>query len=265
MVRILRCRAAQWNACLLFSPAGRGRDVSGAAAGEGVDNAGPAEKSGSSVAAPRRLNDWLTIVAAAAMGLFVGLAAFAGAVCQPYLADRATAANARRVARTAAATVTTLWTYTPDTIDSLSDRAVQYLGGDFRAQYRKFLEVALTSTKQAQLTNKTDIVGVGVESLKGIFVIHKPVKSVARPRIQAKFPQIYELVTNLRTATEGWANVPGTENWLVSTGHRPMTSRRPGITSATTSSRTGRPLPVFAPLLTVLGIAWSATVFCSAP
>jgi len=117
--------------------------------------------------APRRLDNWLAVVAVAAIALFVGLAAFAGAVCQPYLADRATAANARKVARTAAAAVTMLWTYTPETIDSLPDRAGQYLSGDFRAQYRKFLQAAIMPTKQAQLTNKANVVGVAVESLKG--------------------------------------------------------------------------------------------------
>jgi Mce-associated membrane protein len=142
-------------------------DAPADAATDGTEIGNPAEQSGSFVAVRRRLDNWLAAAAAAAMVLFVGSAAFAGAICQPYLADRATAANARGVARTAAAAVTTLWTYTPETIDSLPDRAGQYLGGDFRAQYRKFLEVAITSTKQAQVTDKTTVVGVAVESLKG--------------------------------------------------------------------------------------------------
>ncbi|MGH3555922.1 MAG: mammalian cell entry protein [Mycobacterium sp.] len=109
------------------------------------------------------LDAWL----AAAVVLFVAISAFLGAVLQPYLADRAAAATRDEVARTAAAAITTLWTYTPDTIDTLSDRAGEYLSGDFDAQYRKFLEAAVGSNKQAQVTDKTDVVGVGVEALNG--------------------------------------------------------------------------------------------------
>ncbi|MBS4727942.1 mammalian cell entry protein [Mycobacterium sp. SM1] len=138
---------------------------------EGLDAAGRSETGHPAAEAPtadrpsRRLDTWLCTAVAAAAVLFVGSAAFAAAASQPYLADRVTAANKMKVARTAAAAVTTLWTYTPDTIDTLPDRAGQYLSGDFDAQYRKFLEAAIMPNKQARVTDKTTVVGVAVESL----------------------------------------------------------------------------------------------------
>jgi Mce-associated membrane protein len=97
--------------------------------------------------------------------LFIGSAAFAGATVQPYLADRATAATKLRIARTAANAITTLWTYSPENMDGLADRAATYLSGDFAAQYRKFVDAIVAPNKQAQVTNTTQVAGVGVESL----------------------------------------------------------------------------------------------------
>ncbi len=97
--------------------------------------------------------------------LFVGSAAFAGAAVQPYLTDRATVATKLRVARTAANAITTLWTYTPENMDNLADRASAYLSGDFGAQYRKFVDAIVAPNKQAQITNNTQVTGAAVESL----------------------------------------------------------------------------------------------------
>jgi Mce-associated membrane protein len=105
------------------------------------------------------------IAAAVAAALFVGSAAFAGATMQPYLTDRATVAIKLNVARTAADAITTLWTYTPQNIDKLADRASQYLSGDFQAAYRKYLDALVAPNKQAQITNTTQVVGAAVESL----------------------------------------------------------------------------------------------------
>ncbi|OBG33813.1 mammalian cell entry protein [Mycobacterium sp. E3198] len=107
----------------------------------------------------------LAIAIALAAVLFVGSAAFAGAAVQPYLADRATAATKLRVARTAANAITTLWTYTPDNMEGLADRAAAYLSGDFGAQYRKFVDTIVGPNKQAKVTNSTQVVGAAVESL----------------------------------------------------------------------------------------------------
>ncbi|WP_396932134.1 hypothetical protein [Mycolicibacterium sp.] len=101
----------------------------------------------------------------AAAAAFVASGAFSAAALQPYLADRARAESRMDVARTAAAAVTALWTYTPETIDTLPNRAGQYLSGDFNAEYRKFVASIATPNKQAQVTNDTDVVGVGVEAL----------------------------------------------------------------------------------------------------
>lgn len=108
---------------------------------------------------------WPTGVVAAGAALFVGCAAYAGAAVQPYLVDRAMDASRMEIARTATAAVTTLWSYTPDTIDSLPDRAAVYLSGDLEAQYRKLAGALVTPNKQAQITDTTDVVGVAVESL----------------------------------------------------------------------------------------------------
>jgi len=113
----------------------------------------------------RPATKWSVIAAAVAAALFVGSAAFAGATMQPYLTDRATVATKLNIARTAANAITTLWTYTPQNIDKLADRASQYLSGDFQAAYRKYLDALVAPNKQAQITNTTQVVGAAVESL----------------------------------------------------------------------------------------------------
>jgi Mce-associated membrane protein len=107
----------------------------------------------------------LGIAVAVAAVLFVGSAAYSGAALQPYLADRAVTATKLRVARTADNAITTLWTYSPENMDGLADRAANYLSGDFAAQYRKFIDAIAAPNKQAQVTNTTQVTGVGVESL----------------------------------------------------------------------------------------------------
>ena len=104
------------------------------------------------------------VIAAIAV-LFVGMSAFAGAAIESTLVDRAGAATRLEVARTAAAAITSLWTYSPDKIATLPDRAGEYLGDEFCAQYRKFLEATIAPIKQAQVTDRTDVVGIAVESL----------------------------------------------------------------------------------------------------
>jgi Mce-associated membrane protein len=107
----------------------------------------------------------LAVVVTLAALLFVGSAAFAGAMVQPYLTDRASAATKLKVARTAASAITTLWTYTPENMDGLADRAAAYLSGDFEAQYRKFADSIVAPTRQAKVTSNTEVTGAAVESL----------------------------------------------------------------------------------------------------
>jgi Mce-associated membrane protein len=113
----------------------------------------------------RPATKWSVIAAAVAAVLFVVAGAFAGATMQPYLNDRAVVATKLKVARTAANAITTLWTYTPENIDKLADRASQYLSGDFQAAYRKYLDALVAPNKQAKITNTTQVVGAAVESL----------------------------------------------------------------------------------------------------
>jgi Mce-associated membrane protein len=107
----------------------------------------------------------LTIAAAAAAAVFVGAAAFGGAMLQPYLADRALVHTKLDIARTAASAITTLWTYTPENMDKLPDRAAGFLGGDFANEYRKYIDAIVAPNKQAQVTNTTQVMGTAVESV----------------------------------------------------------------------------------------------------
>ncbi|MCW2513429.1 MAG: hypothetical protein JWR11_2471 [Mycobacterium sp.] len=107
----------------------------------------------------------LKIAAVAAGVLFIGAAAFAGATIQPYLADRAAVHTKFVIAETAASAITTLWTYTPDDMDKLPDRSAKYLGGDFAADYKRYIDAIVAPNKQAQVTNNTQVLGAAVESL----------------------------------------------------------------------------------------------------
>lgn len=119
------------------------------------------------VTEPRRARDKKTIAIVASAGFFVVAGGFAGAAVQPYLADRADVATKMNIARTAAAAITTLWSYTPENMDTLSSRSAKYLGGDFEEQYRKFVDAIAATNKQAKVTSTTKVVGTGVESLRG--------------------------------------------------------------------------------------------------
>jgi Mce-associated membrane protein len=109
----------------------------------------------------------LKIVAAAASVLFVAGAAFAAATAQPVIANRALVETKLDIARTAQSAITTLWSYTPDNMDSLADRSAGYLTGDFATQYRKFIDSIVATNKQAQVTNTTNVLGTAVESVSG--------------------------------------------------------------------------------------------------
>lgn len=120
---------------------------------------------------PPALRTWLArnrkAVAAAAVAGFVLAGGFAGAAVQPYLMDRAMVTTKLKIARTAADAITTLWSYTPEDMDRLSDRSAKYLGGDFEEQYRKYVDAIAPTNKQAKVTSTTKVVGAGVESLRG--------------------------------------------------------------------------------------------------
>jgi Mce-associated membrane protein len=105
-------------------------------------------------------------VIVASVASFVAAGAFAGAALQPYLVDRATVATKMSIAATAAKAITTLWSYTPEDMDSLSDRSAKYLGGGFEEQYRKYVDAIAATNKQAKVTSSTQVVGAAVESLR---------------------------------------------------------------------------------------------------
>jgi len=105
------------------------------------------------------------MAALAGAALFVVAAAFAGANAAPYLTDRALVQVKLDIAGTAADAITTLWTYTPEDMETLPDRAAKFLGGDFQAEYRKYIDAIAAPNKQAQVSNNTQVLGAAVESL----------------------------------------------------------------------------------------------------
>ncbi len=107
----------------------------------------------------------LKVAAAAAAALFVAGGAFLGATAQPVIANRALVETKLNIARTAANAITTLWSYTPENMDSLGERSARYLTGDFAAQYKKFIDSIVATNKQAQVTNTTSVLGTAVESV----------------------------------------------------------------------------------------------------
>ncbi|OBG86818.1 mammalian cell entry protein [Mycobacterium sp. E802] len=107
----------------------------------------------------------LTYAAVGAAAVFVAAGAFGGAMLQPYLADRALVATKLEVAQTSADAITTLWTYNPDNIETLPDRAAKYLSSDFANQYRQLIDSLVPTNKQAQVTNNTEVMGTAVESI----------------------------------------------------------------------------------------------------
>lgn len=116
-------------------------------------------------ASQRSLGRRSAAVLLVAAALFVGGAGFAAATVQPYLVDRATVETKERVASTAAEALTTLWTYTPDDVDLLQERASRYLSGELAEQFRGLMGSVVPESKQAQVTKRTVVVGTAVEEL----------------------------------------------------------------------------------------------------
>lgn len=116
---------------------------------------------------PKQAGRRMVIAVAVAAALFVAAGAFGGAVLQPYLADQAVAKTKLNIARTAAAAITTLFTYTPDDMDQLAARSAKYLGGDLKDSYAKQVDALAATNKQNQIKRNAQVVGAAVESLNG--------------------------------------------------------------------------------------------------
>ncbi len=151
----------------------------------------------------------LKIVAAAAAVLFIAGGAFAGATLQPYLADRAAVHTKFEIAETAARAITTLWTYTPDDMDKLPERSAMYLGGDFAADYKRYIDAIVAPNKQAQVTNNTQVLGAAVESLtptEATAIVYT--NSVATSPVTKDIPSLRYLSYRLAMKREG-------NRWLI--------------------------------------------------
>ena len=146
----------------------------------------------------------LRIAAVAAAGLFVAGGAFAGATVQPVLVDRALVDTKLDIARTAANAITTLWSYTPDNMDSLADRSAGYLTGNFASEYRKFIDSIVATNKQAQVTNSTSVLGTAVETVtssEATAVVYT--NSVATSPVSKNIPSLRYLSYRLEMKRDG--------------------------------------------------------------
>ena len=135
----------------------------------GTEEAAPEQAPAREPSAARK---WLgrnrtAVLVGTAAAIFVASGAFAGVALQTYLVDRATVATKQKITRTAADTISTLWTYTPEDMEQLPARSAKYLSGDFQDQYRKFVDAIVATNKQAQVSNSTQVVAAAVESLDG--------------------------------------------------------------------------------------------------
>lgn len=140
-------------------------EVEESVAGEGAETEEAGEAEAVTLVPHRPAGKRLKIAAVAASVLFVGAGGFAGAMVQPYLSERALVETKLDIARTAANAITTLWTYTPDDMGTLADRASRYLTGDFADEYRTYIDAIVEPNKQAQVTNTTEVMGAAVESI----------------------------------------------------------------------------------------------------
>lgn len=148
------------------APVGKARRRTRTVTADATAESVPAEEP--VAAAPRRAAPrWAPAAIGAAAVVFVGAGAFTASTLQPYVAHRALVDTKLDIARTAADAITTLWTYTPENMESLADRSARFLGGDFEAQYRKYVDAIAPTNKQAQVTNNTQVVGAAVESVSG--------------------------------------------------------------------------------------------------
>ena len=155
---------------------GTGQTEGGPAGDDAPDEApdgapAPDGAEGDETAGRARGGNWFGRHRAAVIGTvaasFVAAGAFAGAAVQPYIADRATVATKMAVATTAAKAITTLWSYTPEDMDRLSERSAKDLTGGFEEQYRSYVDAIAATNKQAKVTSSTQVVGAAVESLRG--------------------------------------------------------------------------------------------------
>ncbi len=154
-------RAAKSQAVEDEPKAGEGESTAGAENAEGE-----AEIAEPVVLVPHRpAPKGLIVATAAASAVFVGASAFAAAAVQPYLSERALVETKLHIARTATDAITTLWTYTPEDMATLADRASAYLSGDFAEEYRRYIDAIVEPNKQAQVTNSTEVMGAAVESV----------------------------------------------------------------------------------------------------
>ncbi len=148
----------------------------------------------------------LKTAAVVAALLFVAAGAFAGATAQRYLSDRALVHTKLEIARTATNAITTLWTYTPEDMESLPDRAEKYLGGDFAAQYRQYIDAIVAPNKQAQVSNSTQVLGAAIETISpGQATALVYTNSVATSPVTKNIPSLrylsYRLTLERRNST----------------------------------------------------------------
>ncbi len=112
------------------------------------------------------------------------------------------------IARTATDAITALWTYTPEDMPTLADRASRYLSGDFANEYRKYIDAIVEPNKQAQVTNTTEVKGAAVESVSPAGVPNEATaivytNSVATSPVTKNIPSLRYLSYRLSMKRDG--------------------------------------------------------------
>jgi Mce-associated membrane protein len=193
--------------------------VAGDDAATSAENAEPAasEEADGEVKERKPVGKRLTVAVAAAAAIFVAAGAFGGAMLEPYVADRAATSTKIEIAKTAKDAITTLFTYTPDDMEQLPDRAARYLGGDLKESYAKQVDLLAATNKQSQIHRNAEVVGAAVESFKGDDATAMVYANISYTSAQTKdIPRIFLVAYRLTMQRKGgdWliTNMP----WITS-------------------------------------------------
>jgi Mce-associated membrane protein len=177
----------------------------------------PSEEADGEVKERKPVGRRLTVAVAAAAAIFVAAGAFGGAMLEPYIADRAATSTKIEIAKTAKDAITTLFTYTPDDMEKLPDRAARYLGGDLKESYAKQVDLLAATNKQSQIHRSAEVVGAAVESFKGDDATAMVYANISYTSAQTKdIPRIFLVAYRLTMQRKGgeWliTNMP----WITS-------------------------------------------------
>ena len=186
-------------------------DAAAGAETAAADGAGPGEEGSAGNPSPQpkaKARNKTAAMVIAASAAFIISCGFAAATVEPYLVSRAAVVTKLKIAETAAEAINTLWTYTPEDMERLPDRAAKYLSGDFEDQYRKFVDAIAATNKQAQVSNSTQVVAAAVESVTGDEAVALVYTNTTSNTPQAAIPSMKYVSYRLKLKRQG-------TRWLV--------------------------------------------------